>query len=635
MARSIQFNTFMNRYSLWHYLFLVVLILSTVIYALPNLYREDPAIQISMKNGASIQTAIEDKIKSALNTQSMSYLSIQPGVNILLIRFHNTEDQLKAQDLIRAVVGTEYSVALNLATRTPFWLKAIGAKPMRLGLDLRGGIHFLLDVDVGVMIKAQEIGDLHMIAAALQEIRAHYTKITSDQDSITIYFRNQKSRDQALTLLKKQFPDYQFNITNLGVRGTILKKVLYQIQKNTVDQIITILRNRVNELGVTEPVIQQQGERQINVDLPGIQDTVSAKDLIGKVATIRLQLVDVAEHDTQTAAKVGGIHFGSKLYYYGNQPVLLKQQVVLKGTSIINAASIISENGRPAVQVRISGSDVPSFNRITGENVGKPLAVVYVETKKITHHLKNGKVVTQHCQIARIINIATIQSALGNDFKITNLSTMNYAKNLALLLRSGAYPVPVDFVQERVVGPSLGQKNIHMGVLSTEIGALLVIVFMAFYYRFFGIIADIALLLNIVFIVSVLSILGATLTLPGIAGIVLTVGMAVDANVLINERIREELHNKMSPQASIKAGYGRAFSTIVDANVTTLIVMVILFALGSGPVQGFAVTTTIGLLSSLLTAIFFTRAMVNLVYGRLGVSRLSIGIKLGSIEVKK
>lgn len=625
----------MNRYSLWHYLLLVVLILTTVIYALPNLYREDPAIQISMKNGNPIQISIEEKIKSALNTQGISYLSIQPELNMLLIRFYNTEDQLKAQDVIRVVVGTDYSVALNLATRMPGWLKAIWAKPMRLGLDLRGGIHFLLAVDVSVMIKAQEIGDFHTIVVALQKIRTRYTKVTSDQNSITIYFHNKKDRDQALILVKKQFPDYQFDITGLSFRGTILKKVLYQIQKNTVDQIMTILRNRVNELGVTEPVIQQQGESLINVDLPGIQDTASAKELIGKVATIRLQLVDIAKHDSKTAARVRDVHFSSKLYYYDNQPVLLKQQVILRGTSIINAAGVVGENDRPAVRVRISGSDVPSFNRITGESVGKLLAVVYVETRKTIHHLKNGKAATQYRQIERIINIATIQSALGHDFKITNLPTMDYANNLALLLRSGAYPVPVDFVQERVVGPSLGQKNIHMGVLSTEIGALLVIVFMVFYYRFFGIIADIALLLNIVFIVSVLSILGATLTLPGIAGIVLTVGMAVDANVLINERIREELRNRMSLQASIKAGYNRAFSTIVDANITTLIVMVILFTLGSGPVQGFAVTTTIGLLSSLLTAIFFTRAMVNLVYGRLGVSRLSIGIKLESNEIKR
>ncbi|ABX77658.1 protein translocase subunit SecD [Coxiella burnetii] len=622
----------MNRYPLWRYILLAVLIIISLIYALPNLYGEDPAIQISAKNSAPIE-AVEEKIKSTLNAQHISYLSVRPVDNTVLVRFPSTEDQLKAQDVIQAVVGTDYSVALNLAPRTPRWLQAIGAKPMRLGLDLRGGIHFLLDVDVGAMVKAQETGDLHTMSTALREARIRYTEMSSDQNGVMIHFRDQAARDQARTLLEKQFPDYRFEATASSLRGTISITALHQIQQNAVDQITTILRNRVNELGVAEPVIQQQGESQISVDLPGIQDTARAKDIIGKVATIRLQLVDV-EHDAETASSTGTVPFGSKLYTFEKQPVLLKQQVVLKGTSIINASSVIGEDGRPAVRVRVSGSDVPSFNRITGENVGKPLAVVYVETQT-TRHLVDGKVVTQHRQIERIINIATIQTALGNDFQITNLSTMDYAKNLALLLRSGAYPVPVDFVQERVVGPSLGQENIHMGVLSTEIGALLVIVFMAFYYRLFGVIADIALALNIVFIVAVLSILGATLTLPGIAGIVLTVGMAVDANVLINERIREELRNGMSPQASIKAGYDRAFATIVDANVTTLIVMIILFALGSGPVQGFAVTTTIGLLSSMVTAIFFTRAVVNLVYGRRRASRLSIGINAKSAEAKK
>ncbi|WP_259430873.1 protein translocase subunit SecD [Coxiella burnetii] len=622
----------MNRYPLWRYILLAVLIIISLIYALPNLYGEDPAIQISAKNSAPIE-AVEEKIKSTLNAQHISYLSVRPVDNTVLVRFPSTEDQLKAQDVIQAVVGTDYSVALNLAPRTPRWLQAIGAKPMRLGLDLRGGIHFLLDVDVGAMVKAQETGDLHTMSTALREARIRYTEMSSDQNGVMIHFRDQAARDQARTLLEKQFPDYRFEATASSLRGTISITALHQIQQNAVDQITTILRNRVNELGVAEPVIQQQGESQISVDLPGIQDTARAKDIIGKVATIRLQLVDV-EHDAETASSTGTVPFGSKLYTFEKQPVLLKQQVVLKGTSIINASSVIGEDGRPAVRVRVSGSDVPSFNRITGENVGKPLAVVYVETQT-TRHLVDGKVVTQHRQIERIINIATIQTALGNDFQITNLSTMDYAKNLALLLRSGAYPVPVDFVQERVVGPSLGQENIHMGVLSTEIGALLVIVFMAFYYRLFGVIADIALALNIVFIVAVLSILGATLTLPGIAGTVLTVGMAVDANVLINERIREELRNGMSPQASIKAGYDRAFATIVDANVTTLIVMIILFALGSGPVQGFAVTTTIGLLSSMVTAIFFTRAVVNLVYGRRRASRLSIGINAKSAEAKK
>lgn len=617
----------MNRYPLplWRYVLLASLVIIGVIYALPNLYGEDPAIQIRAKESASISETIKNRIASILGTQHLPYQSMQRTKNFILVRFYDTETQLKGQDLIQAIVGSDYSVALNLAPRAPRWLQAIAAKPMRLGLDLRGGIHFLLNTDVDAMVKAQEAGDLHAAARVLRERQVRYTGMLSDVQGISIYFRDKASRDKATTFLKKQFSHYEFKRKGLALQGTISKITLRQIQQNVMNQIITILRMRVNELGVAEPVIQQQGVSYISIDLPGIQDTACAKDIIGKVATIYLQLVDV-DHNAQVAAKTGVVPLESKLYTYEGYPILLKGQVVLKGTSIINASSIIGDNGRPAVQIRVSGDDISSFNRITAENIGKPLAVVYVETRA-TRHLENGKIITRYRKIERLINVATIQNALGNSFQITNLSTMEYAKNLALLLRSGAYPVPVYFVQERVVGPSLGKENIHIGILSTEVGALAVILFMAFYYRLFGIIADIALVLNIIFIVAVLSILGATLTLPGIAGIVLTMGMAVDANVLINERIREELRTGTSPRASIKVGYERAFITIVDANVTTLIVMFVLFALGSGPVQGFAVTTSIGLLSSMLTAIFFTRSVVNLIYRRNRISHLSIGIK--------
>lgn len=621
----------MNQYpTLWRYVLLVSLVVISVIYALPNLYGEDPAIQIRVKENASISETIKNHIASILSAQHLSYQSIQSTKNFILVRFHDTETQLKGHDLIQAIVGSDYSVALNLAPRAPRWFQAIAAKPMRLGLDLRGGIHFLLKTDVDAMVKAQETGDLHAVARVLRERQVRYTDMLSDAQGISIYFRDQSSRDKAITFLKKQFSHYEFKKKGLALQGTILKTTLRQTQQNVMDQIIMILRMRVNELGVAEPVIQQQGVSYISIDLPGIQDTVCAKDIIGKVATIYLQLVDV-DHNAQMAAKTGVVPLESKLYTYEGYPILLKGQIVLKGTSIINASSIIGENGRPAVQIRVSGDDISSFNRITAENIGKPLAVVYVETRT-TRHLENGKIITRYRKIERLINVATIQNALGNSFQITNLSTMEYAKNLALLLRSGAYPVPVYFVQERVVGPSLGKENIHIGVLSTEIGALAVILFMAFYYRLFGVIADVALMLNIMFIIAVLSILGATLTLPGIAGIVLTMGMAVDANVLINERIREELRAGMSPQASIKVGYERAFITIVDANITTLIVMFVLFALGSGPVQGFAVTTSIGLLSSMLTAIFFTCSIVNLIYRRNRISNLSIGIKIQPIK---
>jgi len=398
------------------------------------------------------------------------------------------------------------------------------------------------------------------------------------------------------------------------------------MRQYAIDQNLFILRKRVNELGVGEPVIQQQGADHISVDLPGIQDSAQAKDIIGKVATIQLQLVDM-QADAAAAVKTGVTPIGDTLYQTDNGPILLKTQAILTGTSIISASSIIGDNGKPAVSVRVSGSEVPGFNKVTGDNVNKLMAVVYIETNTVKS-MENGKIVSRQKQVAKVINVANIEEALGNSFQITNLESAQYAQNLSLLLRSGAYPAPVSFVEERVVGPSLGKENIQMGVRSTEIGSLLVIAFMAFYYAMFGLIADVALLLNIVFIVAILSLLGATLTLPSIAGIVLTVGMAVDANVLINERIREELRNGMSAQAAIAAGYARAFSTIVDANVSTLIVAVVLLALGTGPVQGFAVTLIIGLLTSMITAIFFTRAIVNLTYGRrINIKKLSIGMK--------
>lgn len=617
----------MNQYPLWRYILLALLIVVGVIYALPNFYGEDPAIQISAKEATPLTATVASSVATALKKQHIPYLSIKRQPDTILVRFKDTEAQLKAQDVIQAALGNNYSVALNLAARTPKWLQALGAKPMKLGLDLRGGIHFLLQVDVGAMMKMQEKGDIHTMSSELRKANIRYQRIGQQgKTGIIIHFHKRKDLEAAITLLKQNFPGYIFVKRDLSLYAKVSKEQLVKVQQNAVEQITSILRNRVNELGVAEPVIQQQGANHISVDLPGIQDTARAKNIIGKVATIRLQLVDT-QHNASTAARTGVVPFGDQLLYtQEGQPVLLKNKVVLKGTSIINASSIIDENGRPAVSVRVSGGEVSSFNRITYANRGKPLAVVYVETKA-TKKMADGKVQTQYRRVEKVINIATIQTALGSNFQITGLQSMEYAKNLALLLRSGAYPVPVNFVQERVVGPSLGKENIRAGVLSVELGAFLVFVFMLFYYRLFGVVADMALILNLIFIVAILSLLGATLTLPGIAGMVLTLGMAVDANVLINERIREELRNGMSPQASIHAGYGRAFSTIVDANVTTLIVAIVLFALGSGPVQGFAVTLIIGLLCSMITAIFFTRAVVNLIYGRRSVKHLSIGIK--------
>lgn len=620
----------MNRYPLWRYILMIAILVFGVIYALPNIYGEDPAIQIISKDSAAIPAVLVENVRGVLNTQKIPFISIDsnPSSNTVLIRFNNTEDQLKAQDLVEATVGGQYSVALNLAAKTPEWLRAIGAKPMRLGLDLSGGIHFLMQVDTNAMQKERLKSDQHSMSMQLQSGDVRYAGIVPNGNALTIRFRDDVSRDQGLRVLKQDFSEYDFTPIKGGsdVSATLQKTALDKIIQEAVAQNITTLSNRVNALGVAEPVIMQQGRNNISVDLPGIQDMARAKNMIGKVATIRLQLVDV-EHDVNQAVSTGIVPFGSTLYRYQDQPYLLKNQVILSGQSIIGASTVMGEDGRPAVSVRTGGAAVSYFNKVTSENIGKPMAVVYTETQ-VEKKIVDGKVISVPKQIERVINIATIQSALGNNFQVTGLSSPQEAQDLALLLRSGAYTAPISYVSERLLGPTLGKENIQMGILSCEVASIIIIIFMAFYYRLFGVIANFALISNLILLIAVMSVLGFTLTLPGIAGIVLTVGMAIDANVLINERIREELRVGMSPQASIHVGYERAFTTIVDANVTALIVAAVLYSLGTGAVQGLAVTLAIGLLISMVTAIFFTRGIVNLIYGRRAVKKLSIGITL-------
>ncbi|MGB6976245.1 MAG: protein translocase subunit SecD [Gammaproteobacteria bacterium] len=628
-----------NRYPLWKYLLMIGLFLLGLLYALPNLYGDDPAVQVSLKESAVLAPNLADKVSSALQTNHLNYLKLEQGKhNELLVRFADTDTQLKASDILKATLGNDYIVALNLAPRTPRWLAALGIAPMKLGLDLRGGVHFLIAVDTNNVVKTRQEGDMRNIGDQLRSQMIRYASISispTTPNSIAIQFRDTDSLDKAKTYLARQFPDYLFTPVNkdgvLQLTATLTQPALTKMTDYALDQTITILNNRINELGVSEAVVQRQGSNQVSVDLPGVQDTARAKDIIGKVAILRFQLVDV-QHDVQ-AALAGNIPFGSRLYTYVGpppQPILLQNQVILRGSSITYATAAVGQNGRPTVQVTLGGGGESLFQRATASNIGKPLAVVYVETV-MQQQMVNGKPVTKPQQIEKVISVASIQSALSNNFEITNLESMQYAQNLALLLRSGSLVAPVDFIQERTVGPSLGKANIHMGVLSVEVGAAFVIIFMICYYRLFGLVADLALVLNIIFIIAILSVLGATLTLPGIAAIVLTVGMAVDANVLINERIREELRNGASPQASIQTGYSRAFTTIVDANVSTLIVALILFALGSGSVKGFAVILIIGLLTSMVTAIFFTRGIINLIYGGRSVKSLSIGIKVPAI----
>jgi preprotein translocase subunit SecD len=620
----------MNKYPLWKYVLLIGMAVLALVYAAPNVFGEDPAVQISAKSQVEMTEGVLAQAKHVLAMQNIAYTSAKEvHENDYLIRFANTNEQIKARDVIKATLGDDHIVALNLAPRTPGWLTALGARPMKLGLDLRGGVNFLLKVDIDAVIKARSEGDANNMASDLRQQKIRYASSPRlSNGKITITFKNADDQSAAFNQLTRDFLDYTFTRTTDDAQFAMVAELnpnaVQEITNYAVDQNMSTLSNRVNELGVSEAIVQRQGKDQISVDLPGIQDTARAKDLIGKTATLRFQMVDV--NNSLQSAVAGVVPLGSRLYEYEGAPVLLKNQAILTGNSITYATATMGEDGRPAVSIRLGGGGESLFSRTTAENIGNPMAVVYVETISDTQ-MVDGKPVEVSKQVEKVINVATIRSALGNSFQITGLSDSRYAQNLALLLRSGALTAPVTIIQERTVGPSLGAANIEKGVMSVLIGSLLVILFMVAYYRVFGLVANTALILNIVFIVAVLSLLGATLTLPGIAGIVLTVGMAVDANVLINERIREELRNGMSPQAAIHAGYDRAFSSIVDANITTLIVAIILFSLGSGSVKGFAITLSIGIVTSMITAIFFTRGIVNLIYGGKKITSLSIGIK--------
>lgn len=621
----------MKAFPRWKYVLLFIVLALGLIYAAPNVFVEDPAVQVSADRGAVIDQATIESIQGFLQQGNVKANSFeQDGDKSLLIRFPSAQSQLKAKDLIRAGLSEDYTVALNLASSTPTWLRAMGADPMKLGLDLRGGVHFLLAIDMDSFNQRRIKGNARSIGSELRGDKIRYSDLRLHPNgSVTIDFRTKEAMDKAARAIDKAYRG-EFIATKTTLPGGLYRVSLdisptekIKSQDYAVDQTMTILRNRINELGVAEPIVQRQGAARIAVDLPGIQDTARAKQILGGTATVEMHLVDT-EHDLKGALD-GQVPVGSALYDYEGQPVLLQSQVILSGTSITGASSSIGESGRPAVSIRLGGGGESLFYRITRQNIGKPMSIVYVETKMVSK-LEEGKVVYTPRKTERVISVATIKSALGNNFQITGLSDPQEARNLSLLLRSGALPAPISIIEESTVGPSMGKENVNKGVFSVAVGFLLIVFFMTVYYRFFGLVANLALGMNLVLLVALLSILGATLTLPGIAGIVLTVGMAVDANVLIFERIREELRNGMSPHASIQAGYEKAFSTIVDSNVTTLIAAIALFALGTGAIKGFAVTVTLGLLTSMFTAITGTRAVVQWYYGKRRVDNLSIGI---------
>jgi len=615
----------LNQYPLWKYIVLIVAIVIGTIYALPNLFGEDPSVQISHRAQSITQEELL-LIEQTLEQNNINIKATELAEGRALVRFDDTNVQLQAAEILTSSLPKQFLVALNLAPATPGWLRALNAAPMYLGLDLRGGVHFLMEVDMAAAIKRLEESLLSDIRSHLRSEKIRYRGVTRDDKGLHVRFRNPDSMNQALDTLEDQFRELAFEMDeeDLVIHATLTEVAIRDEKRAALQQNIITLRNRVNELGVAEPVIQQQGDSRIVVQLPGIQDTAGAKKILGATATLEFRLAEGTRTDWQDAERTGRIPLNAQLYYERDgSPVLLKRRVIVTGDQIIDAASTIDQQkGVPAVAVRLDSKGAKKMGETTRENVKKPMAVVFIENKVESKQV-GDEVVKKRTTVKEVINVSTIQEQFSARFQITGLLSEE-ARDLALLLRAGSLRAPVEIIEERTVGPSLGKDNIDQGFMSVMIGFALVLVFMAIYYKSFGLIANLALTANLIFIVAILSMLQATLTLPGIAGIVLTVGMAVDANVLIFERIREELRNGNSPQASIHAGYEKAFSTITDANVTTLLAAIVLFSLGTGPVKGFAVTLSIGIITSMFTAIVGTRAIVNLIYGGRNIKKLAI-----------
>ena len=613
-----------NHFPLWKNILVLAVLVFGILYALPNLYGNDPAVQLASSNNTPLQQSQADEVAASIKTAGYQLKSFEFKDGKILARFNNTDEQMKAADMLRNKMSGRATVALNLAPATPGWLGALGAEPMYLGLDLRGGVHFLLEVDMDTALKQADERYNNDIRSAFRDAKVRYQSVSNEADGIKVVLPDEENRVAAAELLNKDF--HNLDLTESGPNEFLLtmpEREIIAIKKSALDQNITTLRNRVNELGVAEPIIQQQGSSRIVVQLPGVQDTARAKELLGTTATLEYRLVDV-EHDVKSAID-GHVPVGSRLYKDKNgAPILLKRSVIVTGDQITDASSGLDQDGQAAVFITLDGIGAKKMGKLTQENIGKPMAVVFIEYKSETK-VVDGKKVQHKEKIEKVISVATIRDSFSKRFQTTGLDNPQEARTLALLLRAGALAAPVEIVEERTVGPSLGQENIDQGMTSINIGFMLVVIFMLIYYRAFGLIANFALIFNVVLLIAILSLLQATLTLPGMAGIVLTVGMAVDANVLINERIREELRNGNSPQASIFVGYEKAFATILDSNVTTLLVALLLFGFGTGPVKGFAVVLCLGILTSMFTAITGTRMLVNWFYGdNRRVEKLSI-----------
>ena len=617
----------LNQYPSWKYVLLVIVLAFGSLYALPNIYGSDPAIQISATRNNVVDAEVESKALEVLKSANVNLRRSILDANGLLLRFDGVEQQLKAADGLRDALGENYTVALNLAPATPSWLRDMNALPMYLGLDLRGGLHFLMEVDTELVLRQAMESNANDIRGALRKKKIRYLSVRDNKEQVTVKFRSVELRDKAMSAVRSELNDLQLTDYDEGgafyFTAALKKTALLTLQKSALQQNVTTLRNRVNELGVAEPIIQQQGDNRIVIQLPGIQDSARAKRILSATATLEFRLVDV-NTSPQDAAE-GRVPPTARLYRdREGQPVVLKKRLIISGDRITNASSgFDSESNSPMVSITLDGAGARVMAQTTKRNLKKPMAVVFIEHKE-SSKMVNGKRERTTRKIEEVINVATIQGVFSKRFQITGLDDGNEARNLALLLRAGALAAPIRIIEERTIGPSLGADNIAQGLNSVIIGMACVLAFMLFWYRGFGLVANVALLVNLVLIVAVLSMLQATLTLPGIAGIVLTVGMAVDANVLIFERIREEIAVGNTPQSSIHAGYDKALSTIMDANITTLIAAVVLYIFGTGPIKGFAITLSIGIMTSMFTAIMGTRAIINLSVGGKKIKKLSI-----------
>ena len=615
----------LNRYPLWKNLMVIFLVAIGILYALPNLYGEDPAVQISGTRGQEANSSVLSEVQTVLKENNLATKSIVLENGSILVRFNNTDNQLLAKDKITEKLGNNYSIALNLAPATPKWLSSIGGNPMKWGLDLRGGVRFLMEVDMNSALTKRQEQLQDSLRTELRKEKYQYSAIKSAENFSTIVsLVNPEQLSDVQRYLRKQHPTLDIRaISDNTLSLALSDAALNEARESAIEQNLSILRKRVTELGVAEAVIQRQGAERIVVELPGVQDTARAKEILGATATLEFRLVN--GNANLDAAARGMVTSDSEVKYdRNNRPIVLYKRAVLGGEHITNASSGVDQNtSRPQVSVTLDSEGGEIMSQTTRANIQKPMATLYVEYKDSGKKDENGKTILQKHE--EVINVATIQGRFGSQFQITGIDSPAEAQNLAVLLRSGALIAPIQIVEERTIGPSLGAQNVEQGLQASFWGLMIVVAFMVIYYRKFGLIANVALIVNIILLVGLMSLLpGATLTMPGIAGIVLAVGMSVDANVLIFERIKEEIRNGRPVQQAISEGYSGAFSSIFDANLTTILTAVALYAVGTGPIKGFAITLSLGIAISMFTAITGTRAIVNFLYGGKRIDKLSI-----------